>query len=237
MRRLRTALAVLSFLIAPLSLVSQSPPPSHLSRPAEPTPNLGALKTKLIAYHDCATPAASCYTPTLNRQADLAISYLRRRVAKATSAEKLALVLDIDETSLSNWDQEKADDFGYITSDWDAWIDRKEAPAIAGTLRVYNEAIAHGVAVFFITGRPESQRAATADNLKSAGYSTWAGLALRAPHPAEQTTSQYKSAQRRKITDDGYKIILNIGDQMSDLNGQPQAEYSVKLPNPFYYIP
>ena len=24
---------------------------------------------------------------------------------------------------------------------------------------------------------------------------------------------------------------------MSDLNGDPQAEKSVKLPNPFYYIP
>jgi hypothetical protein len=24
---------------------------------------------------------------------------------------------------------------------------------------------------------------------------------------------------------------------MSDLNGNPQAELSVKLPNPFYYLP
>jgi acid phosphatase len=220
-----------------LCLAAQSPAASHLSRPQEPTPNLGVLKTKLLAYHDCTTPAASCYVPTLNRQADVAISYLRRRVARARAGEKLALVLDIDETSLSNWDAEKADDFGYISSDWDAWVDRKDAPAIAGTLRVYNEAISRGVAVFFITGRKESQRDATADNLKAAGYKDWAGLALRGPHPKGETTTQYKSAERKKIVDAGYRIILNIGDQMSDLNGQPQADYSVKLPNPFYYIP
>jgi hypothetical protein len=35
----------------------------------------------------------------------------------------------------------------------------------------------------------------------------------------------------------GYRLILNIGDQYSDLFGEPQAEASVKLPNPFYYLP
>jgi hypothetical protein len=40
-----------------------------------------------------------------------------------------------------------------------------------------------------------------------------------------------------KALDAGYHIILNLGDQFSDLNGDPQAERSVKLANPFYYIP
>jgi hypothetical protein len=30
---------------------------------------------------------------------------------------------------------------------------------------------------------------------------------------------------------------MRIGDQWSDLNGEPHAEISVKLPNPFYFIP
>jgi predicted secreted acid phosphatase len=60
---------------------------------------------------------------------------------------------------------------------------------------------------------------------------------LRGPHPKQQSTTEYKSGERRKIVDAGYRIILNVGDQLSDLNGNPQAERSVELPNPFYYIP
>jgi predicted secreted acid phosphatase len=158
-------------------------------------------------------------------------------VAKAKPGEKLALVLDIDETSLSNWTEEKQDDLGYISDDWNGWVEKKQAPAIAGTLRLYNEALKHKVAVFFITGRTPAQEVVTVENLKSVGYHDWTGLAVRGPHPSGQTVAEYKSGERKKIVDAGYHIILNVGDQMSDLTGSPQAELSVKLPNPFYYIP
>jgi acid phosphatase len=237
MIRFRVAVAFLLFLTAPMWAVGQSAPvrPRHVFLPQEPSPNLGVLKTRLLAYHDCTR--RDCYVPTLDRQANVAIASLRRRVAHAQPGERLALVLDIDETSLSNWDEEKADDFGYIVKDFDVWTESSHAPAIPGTLRVYNEAVSDGVVVFFITGRPEAQRTATVKNLKAVGYMDWAGLALRGTHLKSETTTQYKSAERRKIVNAGYTIILNIGDQMSDLNGEPQAEYSVKLPNPFYYIP
>jgi acid phosphatase len=230
-------LLFLLILIFP-SLVSQgqTAPNTRLLIPAEPTPNLGRLKTRLIAYHNC-TGNQGCYTADLDRQSNLAISILRRRAARAKPDEKLALVLDIDETALSNWDEETQDDFGYIVKDWNDWVDKKQAPAIAGTLRLYKEAVAHKVDVFFITGRGESQRDATAANLKLAGYDQWAWLALRGTHPKEQSVTEYESGERKKIVDAGYRIILNVGDQMSDLNGNPQAERSVKLPNPFYYIP
>ena len=48
--------------------------------------------------------------------------------------------------------------------------------------------------------------------------------------------TEYKSDERKKIVDAGYHIIPNVGDQLSDMNGDPQAERSVKLPNPFYCI-
>jgi predicted secreted acid phosphatase len=62
------------------------------------------------------------------------------------------------------------DDFGYVAKDWNDWVNKKQATARTGTLRLYKEAVAHGVSVFFITGRGEAQRDATAENLKSAGY-------------------------------------------------------------------
>src|SRR5580658_3148665 len=224
----RRLLILLTLIFASLVSNGQSTPNSRLLVPQEPTPNLGKLKTRLIAYHNC-TGNHGCYTADLDRQSDLAIAILRRRAGRAKPDEKLALVLDIDETALSNWDEELQDDFGYIAKDWNAWVDKKQATAIAGTLRLYKEAIAHGVSVFFISGRDESQRDSTTDNLKSAGYDRWTSLRLRGPHPKQQSTTEFKSGERRKIVDAGYRIILNLGDQLSDLNGNPQAERSVKL--------
>jgi len=68
-------------------------------------------------------------------------------------------------------------------------------------------------------------------------YDQWTGLALRGPHTKEQPVTEYKSDERKKIADAGYRIFLNVGDQLSELNGNPQAERSVKLPNPFYHTP
>jgi predicted secreted acid phosphatase len=202
----------------------------------EPEPNLGELMNRLTAYHHCGEP--DCYVPQLNRQGEKAVEILKRRVLAAKAGEKLALVLDIDETALSNWADEMRLQYGYTTSAWDAWVKERACPAIEATLRLYQEAEKEKVAVFFITGRPESERADTAANLKSVGYTQWDGLAMRADQPPpNQPVEDYKSVERVKIVAQGYTLILNVGDQMSDLDGNPQAEQSVKLPNPFYYIP
>ena len=147
------------------------------------------------------------------------------------------MVLDIDETALSNYKEMAAQDYGYVPSAFDAWEDSAQATAIPGTLRLYREARRLGVSVFFITGRGEAHRAATEQNLKSVGYTSWEGLTLRSPAQSSEATIAYKSGARKTIADAGFRIILNLGDQFSDLKGAPTAEFSVKLSNPFYYIP
>jgi predicted secreted acid phosphatase len=198
--------------------------------------NLNIVKQELKQYHSCSE--ANCYGPQLEHQADIAIRFLKESFASAKPGEKLAIVLDIDETALSNWAVELHDDFGYIPADSNSCITFRCGKAIPSTLRIFREAEKGKVAVFFITGRPEGQRADTAANLKAEGYDSWEGLFLRPEdHPKDQTVSQYKSGDRAEIVAKGYRIILNVGDQMSDLVGDPQAEHSVKLPNPFYFIP
>lgn len=203
---------------------------------SEHVANLGVLKLRLQRYYAC-TCDCGCYQTELDRQAQAAIDFLDRRAANKAATEKLALVLDIDETALSNYKQMAAQDYGYVPSAFDTWEDSAQATAIPGTLRVYQEAQRLGVNVFFITGRGEAHRAATEQNLKSQGYASWQALILRSPAQAKQTTIAYKSSARKTIADAGYRIILNVGDQFSDLKGAPEAELSVKLPNPFYYIP
>jgi hypothetical protein len=50
------------------------------------------------------------------------------------------------------------------------------------------------------------------------------------------TTVQYKSGTRAHIEATGAKIVLNVGDQFSDLEGGYGLR-PVKLPNPMYYLP
>jgi hypothetical protein len=163
--------------------------------------------------------------------------YQRKRVcpkakAKAAAAPaKPAIVLDIDETSLSNYDGLVATNFSSTGT---------AIPAAAGTgtaiapiLDLYRDARAKGVAVFFITGRPAEIASITADNLKRVGYTGgWDGLQFK---PADQSTVAFKAGARAAIEQRGYDIVLDAGDQESDLDGG-HADRLFKLPNPYYFI-
>jgi predicted secreted acid phosphatase len=225
----------------------------------EPT-NFGVTRYHLLDYYEC-VGSAGCYWNDLDAQtlrADAELTSLlaahRATTPEAARAQKLALVLDIDETSLTSYCEEKREDFGYIPSMFDAWVVSPEASIhIPGTLRLFQHARAAGVSVFFITGRPgkgtpNDQTAPTARNLATAGYSDWQGLILRDLSERSLTTIAYKSLERAKLIAQGYRIILSVGDQWSDLQDPPpspenkprptsRAEISVKLPNPFYYLP
>jgi len=148
---------------------------------------------------------------------------------------KLAIVLDIDETSLSNYSALAATSFKGATAALTTSLFAATSPAIDPTLELFDDARSQKVSVFFITGRPDLQvvRDRTEENLTSAGYSGWKELVLK-PSDAPGTRD-YKSAARAAIEDDGYRIVLNVGDQDSDLKGG-YADKAYKLPNPFYFI-
>jgi predicted secreted acid phosphatase len=149
-------------------------------------------------------------------------------------AKKLALVLDIDETSLSNYSAISADNFTFGPAS-QAEATNEIGTAIPSTLDLFNYAKSKGIAVFFITGRGEASRAHTEHNLTTQGYSGWAGLSLK-PAGSTLTTVAYKSAARATIEQQGYTIVANVGDQYSDLAGG-HAQRAFKLANPFYFLP
>ena len=91
------------------------------------------------------------------------------------------------------------------------------------------------MAVFFLTGRPERFREATESNLRSAGYE-WTGVLLKPDAMRTTSAVEQKAAERKKLLEQGYRIAVNMGDQMSDLDGG-FAERTYKLPNPFYFVP
>jgi hypothetical protein len=51
-----------------------------------------------------------------------------------------------------------------------------------------------------------------------------------------KTAVSYKSSERKKLEEEGYRIIGNIGDQWSDILGTNTGSRTFKLPDPLYYI-
>lgn len=193
---------------------------------AEPR-NLSVLKAEIVAYVDSGE-----YEAGVKAAVTPAVEFLAERVAGKAAGERLAVVLDIDETALTNLPHMRSLDFGYVPTEWDAWVAKGEAPAIAPVLAFFADARRAGVEVFFITGRKESDRAGTEKNLRGAGFGDYTGLVLK-PNGAKVTTEQFKTETRRKLQSEGRVIIANIGDQESDLAGG-FSERTFKVPGPFY---
>jgi hypothetical protein len=148
--------------------------------------------------------------------------------------KRLAIVFDIDETALSNYSAIVADGFVYGPKSQAEATD-EIGTAIKPTLDLYNLAKSKGITPFFVTGRPEAQRAPTEDNLRREGYADWAQLFLK-PAGFTGTTVQYKTGARQQIEGQGYRIVASVGDQYSDLAGGHE-DTAFKLPNPFYFLP
>ncbi|MFI4918423.1 MAG: HAD family acid phosphatase [Legionellales bacterium] len=200
---------------------------------AEPQ-NLGLLKRELITYHD-----SGRYQQELQDTINKAHHYLLQQALANQQHKihhKLALILDIDETSLSNYNNLVSHDFSSDRKQIRQYIRAATAPAIQPMLSLYNDAIAHGIKVFFVSGRGEVERDATQKNLSKAGYSHWSGLYLRPNDYQQPSIVPFKSKARANITAQGYTVIASIGDQYSDIKGG-HAKKGFKLPNPFYYLP
>src|SRR6516225_1236562 len=164
---------------------------------------------------------------------------------RAKTAVKPAIVLDIDETSLSNWPAYRVNGWARIVNGGcdraqgpcglRAWQALGQSQAIPATLALARRARELGVAVFFISARPPNLRQATERNLREQGYE-WTDLILLPEGAHFVSAADFKAPERRKITEQGYTIVLSLGDQESDLKGG-DAQRTFKLPNPVYYLP
>jgi len=194
--------------------------------PPAALPNLTTVKSEIAAYYE----SGKYRTDVAAIEAQARV-YLDRRVHDGV--KKPALVLDIDDTSLSTYGYEKAHDFGFDNASWN--IDAtKGFPAIPATLALARHAAAEHVAIFFVTGRRTNQAALTRKNLLAAGYHV-DGLYLRPLGDKAHTVVPFKSGARAAIEAKGYTVLESIGDQQSDLSGG-HAERTFKLPNPMYFL-
>jgi predicted secreted acid phosphatase len=187
-------------------------------------PAAPASPEAIVAYRDSGEWEADT-TKVVNR----ARRYVRRHLGDP--GDRPAIVLDIDDTSLSNYECLKAAGFDRSGSDCP-----QVRPAIPQTLELFRWARKRGVAVFFVTGRREAARTTTAANLREVGYRGGWRLKMRPNRQPARRRDGWKARTREAIVRSDYRILASLGDQWSDLDGG-WAHRRFKLPNPMYVIP
>lgn len=188
--------------------------------------NLDAAKNAVQNYYESGLFDYEC-----SKVIDDAINH----ISKIKINEKSAVVFDVDETALSNYEYIKSIGFGFRMDLWNNWVREGKAKSILQTKRFYDYLISKNIRVIFITGRNEEERTSTIRNLIEQGYTKFDTLIARKKEERNIPAAEFKALKREELVRKGYEIIANIGDQWSDLVGG-NSGYKIKLPNYLYLI-
>lgn len=225
---------------------------SGLTEDGSHIPNIDSVKATVRKYYNAssagiANPDSSPYISEMHAIESSALGSL----PAVDPALHRAIVFDADDTTLWTYDMEDGDmHFNFTPAAQEPWVFGEKFPATPGMVAFVAAAQAKGYSIFGITGRRAVQEPATIGNLEKVGYSQfnadnfytkWDGPDANKPSyvscVAACTTVEYKANTRKHIEQDlGYDIVLNVGDQWSDLQGG-YADRALKLPNPTYYLP
>jgi hypothetical protein len=257
-------------LITAGAVLSASSGLKFVPQKADQITNIDVLRTQIKGYYGTPTaatgatncdpnlvsPASSNYSREARSVANAGIRWLKAQAGKSSMQ---AIVMDVDDTTLTTWNYELCSNWDYNPTTNGAFVTGQLFPATPGMVHMATWAANHGYAIFFLTGRPSTQADATLGNLGTdgigvdAGYPTPVELFTKpavADYPdylltacADEiaaghscTTIHYKSATRAYIESLGYDIVANFGDQYSDLKGG-YTDRNFKMPNPNYYLP
>ena len=234
---------------------------SGTTQGGEGIPNIDSVKSTVRTYYGATDPAhpgianktRSPYIGEMRSIVRAQWRYLDRLERHARRYhQKPAIVFDADDTTLWTYDMEDAAmHFNFDVALQDEWVQDQKFPATPSMVGFVNQARKRGFKVFGLTGRSDDQKAATIANLHKVGYQAfddstfftkWTGVgSSQQPSyitcaTAKCTTVEYKAGTRKHIEKLGYDIVLNVGDQWSDLQGG-YADKVLKLPNPTYYLP
>ena len=256
------AAILLVFPGAATALINSVAPPPASPTSADQIQNIDQVRTAIKGYYGDTltgqldpvngTTPLHTFSPTgayvnemagLESDAEKSLDKGVKHDQKLTAAP--AVILDVDDTTLNTYSYEIYSNFAFNPTTNAAFVNAGIFPAVPGMPALVSHAVQDGYTIFFLTGRPEAQRAGTIANLTTAGYpvvSDQLYLKDQVNQPwlsscsPTCTTTQYKSLTRQHIESLGYDIVANFGDQFSDLNGG-FADETFKLPNPMYFLP
>lgn len=151
-------------------------------------------------------PSKSTWLKDVSKVMAPSQDYLTQRVAQRRSGERLAIVLDIDNTS--------------IATEY-AW-----PRPVKKTLAFAQLAVRKKVTVFFATGRRSNDLGNIRKVLTKAGY-RYADICGR---KSGESLSQSKQRCRRAFKARGFTIVANVGNRETDFTGG-NYERRFKLPS------
>jgi predicted secreted acid phosphatase len=281
-RKIQLALAAAAGLLLALGAVALASPALPIVAPtpklADQMTNVDVLRQEIKNYYGVPSAttgsgATAGWTLPLNLDSNYAQEtenvaadgshWLAAKAHAASTPEKKAILLDVDDTTLATFNYELYSNWDFNPATNADFVLNERFPAVPGMVDMVNQAKDEGYKIIWLTGRPDSQEAATLGNLLKVGYPAPSALPdatlgggsdgiftkpaianyppyltfCNAPTPTTTcNTDEYKSATRQYIESLGYDIVANFGDQFSDMSGGFE-DRTFKLPNPSYFLP
>ena len=163
-----------------------------------------------------------------------------------------ALIMDVDETVIDTGQFQSSlvkNAARFSSKPWRDWQLSNEPRAVPGVLEFIASAQARGVTVFFVTNRDHATESATRRSLTSLGIQLPDHIDTVLTRRERPDWSSDKESRRRFVAQ-SYRVIMLIGDDLSDFiseyraNAQARAAEAAKyshwgskwfmLPNPMY---
>ena len=133
-----------------------------------------------------------------------------------------AIIIDVDETVLDNSSFQSRTILSGLSypNGWAKWVNESMATAVEGVYEFLHYANENDVKIFYVTNRLESLREPTIRNLKNLGLpfdDNLNSLIMR-----EDENVRDKTKRRKNIAED-YRIVLLLGDQLTDFISTKEA--------------
>jgi predicted secreted acid phosphatase len=252
---------------------------TNIPSDGESVPNIDSVKSTIRAYYNASAGKADRNSSRYITQVH-AIENQLLKALPANHAPNGAVVFDIDDTLLWNYDYEDGGsnfNFDPLTNLAAVNAGFPAVPGMPALLRTLHD---RGYTLYGITGRPGipdpnttavNQEPITLSNLAAQGFTvdgtpdgtplftaatlytkdaasfpattptqtiptqTWVDCAADGT-PTSCSTVEYKALTRQHIaTIDGADVVMNVGDQWSDLQGGYADDWT-KIPNPTYFL-
>lgn len=157
-----------------------------------------------------------------------------KNISRTDLPENAAVVFDVDETALCNYEYIKQQNFGYNRKKWHDYVKDAKGNVNSQVKVLYDWLIEKEVKIVFLTGRKADEYAATQHNLFEAGYEKYSVLICRSKEEEYIPATIFKIEKRKELEKNGLKIIATVGDQHNDVIGAATG-LRIKIPNLLYF--